>query len=48
MKKIVLFTDAQAALARIQHNGIGAGQAMASRVIRLDEELHELGLEVEY
>jgi hypothetical protein len=45
---VVIFTDAQAALARIQHNRMGAGQAMASRTIRLDEQLHELGLKVEY
>ena len=37
VEKVVIFTDAQVALARIQHNRMDAGQAMASRTIRLDE-----------
>ena len=48
VQKVVIFTDAQAALARVQHNRIGAGQAMASRTIQLDARLHELGFKVEY
>ena len=45
---MVPFTDAQAALARIQHSRAGAGQAMTLRAIRLDEHLHEQGLQIEY
>ena len=48
VRKVVLFTDAQAALGRIQHSRVCAGQAMALRAIRLDEHLHELGLQIEY
>jgi hypothetical protein len=39
VQKIIIFTDSQAALNRIQHNEPGPGQTWASAIIRSSEEI---------
>jgi hypothetical protein len=46
--KIIIYTDSQAALNRIQHNGPGPGQTWASAIIRTKEEICRLNIQLEF
>jgi hypothetical protein len=48
IQKISIFTDSQAALNRIQHDGIGPGQTWASAIIRDTDEICRLNIQVEF
>jgi hypothetical protein len=48
IQKISIFTDSQAALNRIQHNGIGPGQTWASAIIRNPDEIRRQNIQVEF
>jgi ribonuclease HI len=48
IQKAVIFTDSQAALNRIQHNGIGPGQTWASAIIRNTEDIRKQNIQLEY
>jgi hypothetical protein len=47
IQKAVIFTDSQAALNRIQHNGIGAGQTWALGIIRSTEYTRKQNIQLE-
>jgi ribonuclease HI len=46
IQKISIFTDSQAALNRIQHNGIGPGHTWASAIIRNTDEIRRQNIQV--
>jgi hypothetical protein len=46
IQKISIFTDSQATLNRIQHNGIGPGQTWASAIIRNTETIRPQNIQV--
>jgi ribonuclease HI len=48
IQKAVIFTDSKAALNRIQHNGIGPGQTLASAIIRNTEDIRKQNFQLEY
>jgi ribonuclease HI len=48
IQKISIFNDSQAALNRIQHNGIGPGQTWASVIIRNTDEIRRQNIQVEF
>jgi ribonuclease HI len=48
VQKIIIFTDSQAALNRIQYNGPGPGQTWASAIIRTTEEIYRLKIQLEF
>jgi ribonuclease HI len=47
VQKIIIFTDSQAALNRIQHNEPGPGQTWASAIIRSTEEICRQNIQLE-
>jgi hypothetical protein len=48
VRKIIISTDSQAALNRIQHNRHGPGQTWASAIIRTTEEICRLNIQLEF
>jgi ribonuclease HI len=48
VQKIIIFTDSQAALNRIQHNEPGPGQTWASAIIRSTEEICRQNIQLEF
>jgi ribonuclease HI len=48
VQKIIIFTDSQATLNRIQHNGPGPVQTWASAIIRTTEEISRLNIQLEF
>jgi hypothetical protein len=46
--KIIIFTDSQAVLNRIQHNEPGPGQTWASAIIRSTEEICRQNIQLEF
>jgi ribonuclease HI len=48
VRKIIIFTDSQAALNRIQHNEPGPGQTWGSAIITSTEEICSLNIQLEF
>jgi ribonuclease HI len=48
VQKIIIFTDSQAALNRIQHNEPGPGQTWASAIITSTEEICRQNIQLEF
>jgi ribonuclease HI len=48
VQKIIIFTDSQAALNRIQHNEPGPAQTWASAIIRSTEEICKQNIQLEF
>jgi ribonuclease HI len=47
-KRIVIFSDSQAALSQIKHNGSGPGQTWASAIIQNSNEILSQNIQLEY
>jgi ribonuclease HI len=48
VQKIIIFTDSQAALNRIQHNEPAPGQTWASAIIRSTEDISRQNIQLEF
>jgi ribonuclease HI len=48
IKRVIIFTDSQTALSRIQHNGSGLGQTWALAIIRNSIEIHSRNIQLEF